>query len=100
MEQAAHAAAGAEVAVVVVGSADGTESEGYDRESMVLPGRQDELVRHVAASNPNTVAVANSGMPVLMPWADKLAAIIHALLPRQPLPQPSPPLLSSLPHPC
>jgi len=81
--EAVVAAAGAEVAVVVVGSADGTESEGYDRESMVLPGRQDELVRHVAAANPNTVVVVNSGMPVLMPWADEVAAIIQVWFPGQ-----------------
>jgi beta-glucosidase len=81
--EAVVAAAGADVAVVVLGSADGTESEGYDRESMVLPGRQDELVRHVAAANPNTVVVVNSGMPVLMPWADEVAAIIQVWFPGQ-----------------
>jgi beta-glucosidase len=83
MAEAVVAAAGADVAVVVVGSADGTESEGYDRESMVLPGRQDELVRHIAAANPNTVVVVNSGMPVLMPWADEVAAIIQVWFPGQ-----------------
>jgi beta-glucosidase len=83
MAEAVVAAAGADVAVVVVGSADGTESEGYDRESMLLPGRQDELVRHVAAANPNTVVVVNSGMPVLMPWADEVAAIIQVWFPGQ-----------------
>ena len=83
MADAVVAAAAAEVAIVVVGSADGTESEGYDRESMVLPGRQDELVRHIAAANPNTVVVVNSGMPVLMPWADEVAAIIQVWFPGQ-----------------
>jgi beta-glucosidase len=77
------AAAGADAAVVVVGSADGTESEGYDRETMVLPGRQDELVRRVTAANPNTVVVVNSGMPVLMPWADEVAAIVQVWFPGQ-----------------
>jgi beta-glucosidase len=67
----------------VVGSADGTESEGYDRENMLLPGRQDELVRRVAAANRNTVVVVNSGMPVLMPWADEVAAIIQVWFPGQ-----------------
>ena len=83
MADAVVAAAGAEVAVVVVGSADGTESEGYDRENMLLPGRQDELVRRVAAANPNTVVVVNSGMPVLMPWADEVAAVIQVWFPGQ-----------------
>jgi len=83
LEEAVTAAAGADVAVVVVGSADGTESEGYDRETLVLPGRQDELVRRVAAANHCTVVVVNSGMPVLMPWADEVAAILQVWFPGQ-----------------
>jgi beta-glucosidase len=83
IEDATLAAAEADVAVVVVGSADGTESEGYDRASLQLPGRQDELVTRVAAANANTIVVVNSGMPVLMPWSDQVAAIIQAWLPGQ-----------------
>ncbi len=78
IEQAARSASDADIAVVVIGSADGTESEGYDRRDLALPGRQDELVTRVAAANPNTIVVVNSGMPVLMPWADHVAAIIQA----------------------
>jgi beta-glucosidase len=83
IEEAAQAADDADVAVVVIGSAEGTESEGYDKDSMVLPGRQDELVRRVAAANPNTIVVVNSGMPVLMPWADQVAAVIQVWFPGQ-----------------
>lgn len=83
IEEAAVAAAQSDVAVVVVGSAEGTESEGYDRDSLMLPGRQDELVSRVAAANPNTVVVVNSGMAVLMPWAGQVAAVIQAWLPGQ-----------------
>jgi beta-glucosidase len=83
IQRAVEAAATSDVAVVVVGSADGTESEGYDRETMALPGRQDELVRRVAAANPKTVVVVNSGMPVLMPWVDDVAAVIQAWFPGQ-----------------
>ena len=81
--EAVQAARDADVAVVVVGSADGTESEGYDRDTLTLPGRQDELVRQVAAANPKTVVVVNSGMPVLMPWAADVPAIIQVWLPGQ-----------------
>jgi beta-glucosidase len=77
LDEAAKAAVEADVAVVVVGSPDGEASEGYDRETMALPGRKDELVRRVAAANPRTVVVVNSGMPVLMPWAGDVAAIIQ-----------------------
>ena len=83
LQEAAEAAAAADVAIVVVGSAEGTESEGYDRQSMALPGRQDELVRRVAAANRDTVVVVNSGTPVLMPWADEVAAIVQVWFPGQ-----------------
>src|SRR5579872_21275 len=83
LEDAARAAAAADVAVLVVGSAEGTDSEGYDRDTIALPGRQDELVRRVAAANGNTVVVINAGMPVLMPWADEVAAILQVWLPGQ-----------------
>jgi beta-glucosidase len=68
---------------VVVGSAETSESEGYDRDTLALPGRQDELVRRVAAACPRTVVVVNAGMPVLMPWAGQVGAVIYAWLPGQ-----------------
>jgi beta-glucosidase len=69
-------AADCDVAVVVVGTTAQTESEGIDRTTLALPGRQDDLVRAVAAANPRTVAVINSGAPVLLPWADDVAAVL------------------------
>jgi beta-glucosidase len=83
IEDAAQAAGDADVAVVVIGSAEGTESEGYDKDTMVLAGRQDDLVRRVAAANPNTIVVVNTGMPVLMPWAEQVAAVIQVWFPGQ-----------------
>jgi beta-glucosidase len=62
--------------VVVVGTTAEVESEGFDRTSLALPGRQDELVRRVAAANPRTVAVVNSGAPVLLPWVQDVAAVL------------------------
>ncbi|ALL76152.1 beta-glucosidase [Pseudonocardia sp. EC080610-09] len=73
---AAALAAGTDVAVVVVGTNDRIESEGFDRSTLALPGRQDDLVRAVAAANPRTVVVVNSGAPVLLPWRDEVAAIL------------------------
>jgi hypothetical protein len=52
-------AAASDVAVVVVGTTAEVESEGFDRPSLALPGRQDELVRRIAAANPRTVVVVN-----------------------------------------
>ncbi len=76
-------AAGADVAVVVVGTTGEIESEGYDRASLALPGRQDELVRAVAAANPRTVVVVNAGSPVELPWRDQVPAILLSWFPGQ-----------------
>ncbi|MDL4771711.1 glycoside hydrolase family 3 protein [Actinomadura xylanilytica] len=80
---AVAAARGADAAVVVVGTNDAVESEGFDRTTLALPGRQDELVSAVAAVNPRTVVVVNAGAPVLMPWRDEAAAVLWAWLPGQ-----------------
>src|SRR6185312_17236580 len=57
LARAVELARGSDVAVVVVGTSEDGESEGFDRTSLALPGRQDELVRAVAAVNPRTVVV-------------------------------------------
>ncbi|SFS17378.1 beta-glucosidase [Microbacterium sp. cf046] len=77
------AATAADVAVVVVGTNPETESEGWDRPDLELPGRQNELVRRVAAANPNTIVVVNAGAPVLLPWLDEVAAVLWWWLPGQ-----------------
>ena len=73
---AAEAAAKADVALVVVGTNSMVESEGFDRDTLALPGRQDDLVSAVAAANPRTVVLVNAGSPVLMPWRDEVAAVL------------------------
>jgi beta-glucosidase len=83
MDQAVQVARDAEVAVVVVGTTEDSESEGLDRVTLELPGRQDELVSRVAAVNSRTVVVVNAGAPVLMPWADDVAAILLVWFPGQ-----------------
>jgi len=76
IDAAVEAARTADVAVVVVGTNSRVESEGYDRSSLALPGHQDDLVRAVAAVNPNTVVVVNAGSPVEMPWRNDVAAVL------------------------
>ena len=83
LSEAVEAARTADAAIVVVGSGPATESEGFDRPGLALPGDQDELVRRVAAVNDRTIVVVNAGMPVLMPWADQVAAIGCCWLPGQ-----------------
>ena len=78
IERAVSAAAAADVAVVVVGTSDVSETEGHDRTTLHLPGEQDELVRRVCAANPRTVVVVNSGAPVQLDWAEDPGALLQA----------------------
>ena len=83
-EELAHAvelARLSDVAVVVVGTSEDVESEGFDRTTLALPGRQDELVRAVAAVNPRTVVVVNAGAPVELPWRDEVSAVLLSWFP-------------------
>lgn len=81
--EAVEAARAADTVVVVVATTDRVESEGFDRADLRLPGRQDELVHAVAAANPNTVVVVNSGAPVELPWRDEVAAVLLSWFPGQ-----------------
>jgi beta-glucosidase len=74
---AVAAAKAADVAVVIVGATPDCESEGFDRPDMALVGGQDELVREIAAANPRTVVVMNTGSPYAMPWIDDVAAVVQ-----------------------
>ncbi len=74
----AKAAALAKSADVTIVFAYQWESEGMDLPSLSLPENQDELIAKVAAANPHTVVVVESGGPVTMPWAGKVSAILEA----------------------
>ncbi|WP_345762230.1 beta-glucosidase family protein [Diaminobutyricibacter sp. McL0608] len=81
--EAVEAARLADVAVVIIGTNEETESEGWDRPDLQLPGRQNELVRRVAEANPRTVVVVNAGGPLILPWLDEVAAVLWWWLPGQ-----------------
>ena len=79
--EAVAVAARADRVLLVVGTDDDWETESMDRESIALPGRQDELVSAVAAVNANTVVVVNAGSPVSMPWVSEVAAVMQVWFP-------------------
>ncbi|MFG3102381.1 glycoside hydrolase family 3 C-terminal domain-containing protein [Streptomyces sp. NPDC048182] len=81
--EAARAAGAADAAIVVVGTTEYGECEGRDRTGLGLGATQDALVRAVAAANPRTVAVVNSGGPVELPWRDAVGALLLAWFPGQ-----------------
>ena len=63
-------------AIVVVGTNDEWETEGHDRDSIALPGRQDELISRVAKVAERTIVVVNAGAPVAMPWLKEVDAVL------------------------
>jgi len=77
VNEAVALAKAADVAVVMVGD---NATEGKDH-SLVLSSNQDALIEAVAAANPHTVVVLKTGSPVLMPWVDKVPAILEAWYP-------------------
>jgi beta-glucosidase len=77
---AASAAAAAKVAVVFVSD---YESEGSDLTSIDLGSADDDLISAVAAANPNTVVVLNTGSAVTMPWLSSVKGVLEAWYPGQ-----------------
>jgi beta-glucosidase len=77
----ASAAALAKSSQVAIVFAVQHESEGMDLKSLSLPDRQDALIEAVAAANPHTIVVLETGGAVLMPWIDKVAAVVEAWYP-------------------
>lgn len=77
---AAAAAAAADVAIVF---ATQWRTEAMDLETLALPDDQDALIAAVAAANPRTVVVLETGGAVLMPWLDDVAAVLAAWYPGQ-----------------
>jgi beta-glucosidase len=75
--RAAELASQCDACVVVVGTNDYWESEGYDRTSMDLPGGQASLVEAVLEANPNAIVVVNAGAPVSMPFAGRARALLQ-----------------------
>ena len=80
---AAAAAALAGASSVAIVFATVWTSEGMDLPDLSLPNGQDALVSAVAAANPNTVVVIESGGPVTMPWLDSVGAVLEAWYPGQ-----------------
>ena len=75
---AARLAASSDVAIVF-----GTQwtAESIDAPTLSLPNGQDGLIAAVAAANPNTVVVLETGGPVTMPWIDAVGAVVEAWYP-------------------
>lgn len=79
----AEAALTAKRSDVVIAFGIRVEGEGFDSADLSLPWGQDAVIDAVAAANPNTIVVLETGNPVSMPWRDKVKAIVEAWFPGQ-----------------
>jgi beta-glucosidase len=79
----AQAAATAEAAQVAIVFASNYESEGSDLSNITLQNDQNAYIEAVAAANPNTIVVLNTGGPVTMPWLSKVKSVLEAWYPGQ-----------------
>jgi len=78
-----RAAALARAADVAIVFATRPEEEGMDAPDLSLPYGQDALIAAVAAANPNTAVVLETGNPVAMPWLNQVKAVLQAWYPGQ-----------------
>ena len=53
-------------------------SEDMDLPNLSLPENQDALIDQVAAANPKTIVVLETGTAVTMPWLDKVSGVLEA----------------------
>jgi beta-glucosidase len=77
----AAAAAAAKQADVAIVFAYQWESEGMDLPTLNLAAEQNTLIETVAAANPKTIVVLETGSPATMPWVDKVAGVVEAWYP-------------------
>ncbi|WP_041294172.1 beta-glucosidase [Ignavibacterium album] len=79
LANAISVAKNSDVALVFVGTNYTYESEGFDRQDLILPQNQDELIKKIVEVNPRTIVVLTTGSPVLMnEWIDKVPAVLES----------------------
>ncbi|PZO74010.1 MAG: glycosyl hydrolase [Sphingomonas hengshuiensis] len=79
----AAAAAAARAADMAIVFAWQWRTEAQDVETLSLPDGQDALIDAVAAANRRTAVVLETGGPVLMPWLNRVPAVLQAWYPGQ-----------------
>ncbi|MHB8932830.1 MAG: glycoside hydrolase family 3 C-terminal domain-containing protein, partial [Bellilinea sp.] len=80
VDEAVAGANKSDIAIIFAGLTGEYESEGFDRNTLSMPESQNELIRRVAAAQPNTVVVLAGGAPVEMPWLPQVKAVLNMLL--------------------
>ena len=69
-----------EIVIIFAGLTENFESEGIDRKNLNIPQNQNKLIEEICKVNKNVIIVLSNGSPILMPWKDKVKAIITGYL--------------------
>lgn len=77
VEDAVELAKKSDVAIIIAGLNGEWETEGEDRTTLQLAGKQDELISAVAKANKNTIVVNQSGTPISMPWLNEVPSVLQ-----------------------
>ena len=80
IKEAINVAKKNEIVVLFIGLTENFESEGVDRENLNIPENQIKLIEEIYKVNKNIVVVLSNGAPIVMPWKDKVKAIITGYL--------------------
>ena len=75
-KEAVNIASRNDVVIIFTGLTENYESEGVDRKNLNIPKNQNILIDEICNINKNVIVVLSNGSPVLMPWKDKVKAII------------------------
>ncbi|WP_348261589.1 glycoside hydrolase family 3 N-terminal domain-containing protein [Telmatobacter sp. DSM 110680] len=82
IQRAVEAAKESEIAILALGEYQGISGEGFDRQSLDLPGNQQPLLEAIIATGKPVVLVLQNGRPLTIPWAaEHVPAILEAWYP-------------------
>lgn len=72
----------ADIVILALGEYQGISGESFDRQSLDLPGNQEQLLEQVVATGKPVVLVLENGRPLTIPWAaEHVPAILEAWYP-------------------
>ena len=80
VEQALEISRDADIVLIMAGLTESYESEGYDRKHLNIPKNQESLIDAISSQNKNVIVILSNGAPIVMPWKDKVAAIVEGYL--------------------
>lgn len=80
LNDAKKLAAAADAVLLFIGLTENYESEGFDRTHLNLPSSHNILAEEILSVNENVIVVLSGGSPVVMPWLDRVKAVVNGYL--------------------